>query len=373
MSDYYQTLGVSKNASPDEIKAAFRKLAHEHHPDKAGGNTEKFKEVNEAYQVLSDDHKRKQYDQFGPQFEQMRQQGGAQGFGGFRDWASFMEAMQNQQQGGGQGFSFNMDDAGDLFGNLGEMFGFGSGSRGRSRGGQDLEAQMNITFQEAVFGTEKTLDINRDDACTECKGSGAEPGTKMVNCKTCGGQGRVRQVRSSLFGRFETVGTCEACEGMGKLPEKSCSTCRGEGILRTRKQLRVKIPAGIDNGETLRITGEGGATKAGKSGDLYLHIRVQKDARFVREGYDIHTEASITISDAALGGTKEVETVHGPVSLKIPPGTTHGMVFRIRGKGVPHIRGGGAGDHLVEVAIEVPSRLSRRQKELLEELKKEGL
>ncbi len=372
MSDYYQILGVNKTASPDEIKAAFRRLAHEHHPDKSGGEAAKFKEINEAYQVLSDEGKRKQYDQFGPQFEQMRAQGGAQGFEGFRDWAAFMEAM-GRQNGGGQSFSFDMGDMGDLFGGLGEMFGFGGGGRGRQRGGQDLETVMNISFEEAVFGTEKTLDMQRDDACGECKGSGAAQGARLVNCKTCGGQGRVRQVRSSLFGRFETVGTCETCEGMGKIPEKPCSACRGEGIVRTRKNLRVKIPAGIDNGETLRITGEGGKVKAGKSGDLYVHIRVQKDARFVREGYDIHTKLNLTISEATLGATKEVQSVYGVVSLKIPPGTTHGMVFRIRGKGVPHVRGGGTGDHLVEVKVDIPQKLSRRQKELLEELKQEGL
>ncbi len=353
--DYYNILGVNKNASPDEIKKAFRKLAHEHHPDKKTGDEAKFKEINEAYQVLSDPKKRSQYDQFGSSF-QYGQAGGAQGFGGF--------------EGFNGGFNINMDDLGDMFGGFGDIFGFsGGGSRHRSaKRGHDIQVALTINFNEAVFGVEKEISLKKTVKCSKCNGEGREPGTEVITCKTCGGKGRVIKVQRTILGNMQMQTTCDDCGGEGKTFKEKCSACRGAGITQQIVNLKIKIPAGIDNGETIRLSGQGEAVKGGQTGDLYLKIRVNSDRRFERDGFNIKSRAEINFSQAALGDKIEVATVDGPVDLKIPEGTQSGKVFILRGRGVTHLNGRGRGDHLVEVIVKTPTGLSRKQREILKEL-----
>jgi molecular chaperone DnaJ len=353
--DYYNILGVDKNASADEIKKAFRKLAHEHHPDKKSGDEAKFKEINEAYQVLSDSKKRSQYDQFGSAF-QNGQAGGAQGFGGF--------------DGFNGGFNINMDDLGDIMGGFGDIFGFGGGgSRQRSaRRGHDIQVALTIDFNEAVFGVEKEISLKKTVKCSKCDGEGREPGTEVITCKACGGKGRVIKVQRTILGNMQMQVTCEDCGGEGKIFKEKCSACRGAGLVQQIVNLKIKIPAGIDNGETIRLSGQGEAVKGGQTGDLYLKIRVNQDRRFERDGFNIKSRAEISFSQAALGDKIEVATVDGPVDLKIPEGTQSGKVFILRGRGVTHLNGRGRGDHLVEVIVKTPTGLNRKQRELLKEL-----
>lgn len=364
--DYYDILGVAKNASTDDIKKAYRKLAHQFHPDKQnGGDESKFKEVNEAYQVLGNEQKRKQYDQFGQTFGSA----GQQGAGGF-SWQDFARANQQGDFGGFNGQSVDFD-FGDLFGDL---FGFGGGSRSRKRSqankGADTTAEISISLLEAVTGTEKQFSLKHYIVCDRCHGNGAEPGTKITDCKTCGGAGEVQQVQQTVFGQFATRVVCPTCHGEGKQITEKCSRCRGEGRIRQESVITVKIPAGIADGEQIRLSGKGEAGKKGSaSGDLYLAVHVLNDERFTRKGDDIVSVILISISDAVLGTTVDVETVEGPVSLKIPSGTEAGKVFILRNKGVPHLRSRGKGDHLVTVEIEIPKRLSRDEKRLFEQLR----
>lgn len=357
--DYYNILGVNKSASHDEIKKAFRKRAHEHHPDKTGGNEAKFKELNEAYQVLGNEKKRAQYDQFGSAFEHGQAGGGAQGFGGFSGFS--------------EGFNINMDDLGDMFGGFGDIFGFGGG--GRSRGGRraargsDLQVALTIEFSEAVFGAEKEIRINKTVQCDRCNGQGAEPGAKVETCKTCGGRGKTTRVQRTIFGQMQVEMGCSDCEGEGKKYDKKCSKCHGRGTAREEVNLKIKIPAGIDDGGAIRLSEQGEAGEKGAAaGDLYLQIKVKKDARFEREGDDIHSNVYISFTQAALGDKIEVETVDGPITMKIPEGMESGTVFRLRGHGMPNVQGRGKGDHLVEVKIKTPRNLNRKQKEMLREL-----
>ncbi|MDD4271376.1 MAG: molecular chaperone DnaJ [Patescibacteria group bacterium] len=354
--DYYNILGVNKNASADDIKKAFRKLAHEHHPDKKSGDEAKFKEINEAYQVLSDSKKRSQYDQFGSAF-QNGQAGGAQGSGGFGDFSG--------------GFNVNMEDLGDIFGGLGDVFGFsGGGSRSRGqRRGSDIQVLLNISFSEAVFGVEKEINLKKTVKCSRCHGEGKEPGTEVITCKTCGGKGRVVRVQRTILGNMQVQMECDTCHGEGKIFKEKCSACRGAGLAQQIVNLKVKIPAGIDNNETIRLSGQGeAAAKGAPAGDLYLKIRVNSDKRFERDGFNIKSRAEISFSQAALGDKIEVATVDGLVDLKIPEGTQSGRVFILRGKGVPYLNGRGRGDHLVEVIVKTPTGLSRKQREQLKEL-----
>lgn len=359
--DYYDILGVSKTASTDDIKKAYRKLAHQFHPDKqTGGDEAKFKEVNEAYQVLGNEAKRKQYDQFGQSFG-----ANGQGAGGF-SWQDFARA---NGQGGFNGQSMDFD-FGDLFGDL---FGFGGGSRSRRRSqssqGADTSAEMTITLLEAVTGTEKKFSLKHYVLCERCKGNGAEPGTKISDCKTCGGAGEVQQVQQTVFGQFATRAVCPTCHGDGKSIVQKCSECKGEGRTRQDSTITVKIPAGIADGEQIRLSGKGEAgKKGGAAGDLYLAIRVLTDDRFIRKGDNIHSRVVISIPEAVLGTNREVDTVEGPVTLKIPSGTESGKIFILRNKGIPHLRSRGKGDHLVTVEVEIPKRLSREQKRLFEQL-----
>lgn len=361
--DYYNILNVPKTASEEEIKKAFRKLAHEHHPDKASGNVEKFKEINEAYQVLGNKEKRAQYDQFGSTFNNAGF-GGGQGFGGFN------------QGFGGQGFNINMDDLGDLFGGFGDIFGFGGGQRGgrRAAQGRDLEMVVNIDFREAMFGVEKNLTFSKAVTCNKCGGSGYEPGAKIQTCPTCKGVGQVSSVQRTIFGQMQVRSACPDCHGEGKKASAHCSGCRGRGTSVESVSLKVKIPAGINDGETIRLSGQGEAgERGGVAGDLYLKIKVTPDKHFKRQSYDLLSDLSLNYSEAVLGAKKSVKTLHGEVDLKIPAGTESGQVFVLKGKGFPRLHSHGVGDQLVTVKVIIPKNLNRQQKRLLEEMKKEGL
>ena len=358
--DYYDILGVSRSASEDEIKKAFRKKAHEVHPDKAGGDEAKFKEVNEAYQVLSNKEKRGQYDQYGQTFEDARRQGGGPGagagFGGF-----------GGQAGGFQG-NVDMGDLGDIFG---DMFGFGGGrSRSRRRqGGSDIQADLRLNFRDAVFGATKELELFKEGVCERCNGNGAEPGAKVTTCSTCKGSGQVQRVVNSMFGQMAQTTVCPTCEGQGSVPSTKCSTCGGNGRVKREHRIKVDIPAGIDDGETLRLQGQGEAGERGApAGDLYLRMHVQADPTFTRKGANILSEVHLGVASAALGTKVEVETLDGPVSMKIPAGTQSGKVFRLGDKGVPHLRKRGRGDHLVTIVVDTPRKLSGERKKLLKRL-----
>lgn len=354
--DYYNILGVSKSATADEIKTAFRKKAHEHHPDK-GGDAEKFKEINEAYQVLGNTEKRQRYDQFGSSAFNGGQGFGGQGFGGFQ----------------GGGFNVDFEDLGDLFGGFGDIFGFSGGrsnsSRTSRRRGRDMEMTINLDFMEAAFGLEKEISFTKNATCNHCKGSGAEPGAKIETCPTCGGSGRVARVQRTILGNIQTQATCEACSGEGKHYSQICSRCSGSGIHRDNVKLKVKIPAGINTGESIRLSGQGEAGERGApSGDLYLRIKVASHKEFVRDGYDIKTEEIINIRQAILGDKIDVNTIHGKIKLKIPEGTQSGTIFKIKEKGITKLHSRGVGDQYIKVIVKIPTGANKKQKQLLEEL-----
>lgn len=384
MADYYKILGINKNASAEEIKAAYRELVKKYHPDKYYGKpeyqqmNEKFKEINEAYQVLSDLTKRQMYDQYGSAFEQTRAGTGAGDFG-FRDWATYAEAMKDifgdfSTRGGS---AFDGEDFG--FGDLGDIFSdfFGVGTRTKTRRssrGHDLQFQMEISFREAVFGAEKEIIFDKFDICSACGGSGVDKNSKYITCSSCRGSGKVRQVHQSFFGQFQMATTCPKCGGEGKISEKECRACGSDGRVRQRKNLKIKIPAGIDNNESIVLKGQGEAgKKSGTAGHLYITFKVKPDPEFKRKAFDILSQKEISIAEAVLGGKVTIKTLDGEVDLKIPAGTKSGQVFKLRGKGVPRLPGGGRGDQLVTIEIKIPKHLTRRQKELLKELKKEGL
>ncbi len=344
--DYYHILGVQKGASPEEVKKAFRTLAHQHHPDKPGGNEAKFKEINEAYQVLGDPEKRQKYDQFGSAaFEQGAGFGGGNPFGGF-DFS------------GAGGF----EDLGDMFG---DMFGFGGGRR-RTKRGNDIQVDVHLSFLESVFGAEKEISVQKASACDRCGGIGAEPGTKMKTCADCNGSGVRVSVQRTILGNIQSKQTCGTCHGRGEVPETRCGACTGSGVVRKKTTFNVEIPEGVEDGTAVRLTGAGEAIAGGEPGDLYVRLRVKADPRFERDGADIRTHKRVGFTQAALGDTVEIETVDGAVDLKIPPGTQSGTELRLRGKGVP-VRGH-RGDHLVTVEIVTPKNVTREQRKLLEQL-----
>jgi molecular chaperone DnaJ len=365
--DYYNVLDVAKGATQDEIKKAFRKKAHEFHPDKAHGDEAKFKEVNEAYQVLSNEQKRQQYDQFGQTFDGAGAQYANMNWGDFMNNFGDIFSGFGQAAGQSRGGGTRVD-----FGNLGDVFGDIFGGRGNSRQsgrGSDLEYTMTIDFREAVFGVEKTLEIDPLSQCSRCKGNGAEPGTRIIDCPQCQGRGQVQQTQNTVLGAFSTVSVCPTCQGEGKKPEKFCKQCHGQGRSKELKKILVKVPAGIDNGQTIRLSGQGEAgMKGGTSGDLYIHFNVQPDSSFHRSGIDIRSQVEISFSQAALGDKIRVETLDGKVDLKVPAGTQTSKLFKLSGKGVPVLGGAGRGDQLVEVIVKTPTKLSRKQKIILEEL-----
>ncbi len=356
--DYYKILGVEKNASVDEIKKAFKKLAMQYHPDRPGGNEAKFKEINEAYQVLSDQQKRQRYDQFGSDFEQ---QGG---FGGGMNWEDVMNAFR----GGGQaGFNGDFGGFGDIFGDL---FGGGAGrSRGQARG-QDIQVDIEIDFKEAAFGTEKEISLRKQNKCDICKGSGGEPDSKMETCSICRGQGQVVQMQRTFLGSIQTAVPCQDCHGSGKKPSKKCKHCGGSGVVQSNSAIKIKIPAGIDHGQSIRLTGQGeAAPHDGGVGSLYVRVRVKPLKGFGREGYDVYTEKEISFPQAVLGDTVEVETLDGVEKLLIPEGVESGQLIRLKHKGIQHLDRNVRGDQYVKVKIRVPKKVNRDTRKKLEELK----
>lgn len=362
--EYYKVLGVEKNASQEEIKKAFRKLAHEHHPDKQSGNEAKFKEINEAYQVLGNEAKRKQYDQFGESAFR------GQGFGGTgMNWEDFARAAQGGQGGfHSGGINIDMDDLGDLFGGLGDIFGFSSrGGRRQSRG-SDIQTELKIEFNEAIFGAEKEVSLYRATYCRKCSGNGAEPGTPIETCQTCKGSGHVMQNQRTILGNFSVRSTCGDCHGDGKKAAKKCTQCHGAGLEKETASLKITIPAGIDNGQMIKLSGQGEAVGNGMAGDLYIKVIVKPDERFERDGDNIYTQSNITFSQAALGDKITVPTVDGEVALKIPSGTRSGQTFKLKGKGATKLHGRGRGDQFVKINLETPQKLSRAQRKLFEEL-----
>lgn len=349
--DYYEVLGVSKDASAEEIKKAYRKLARQYHPDVNPNDQDaeqKFKEVKEAFDVLSDPNRRQQYDQFGHAAEEGFG-GGSNGFGGFSGFGGFE----------------------DIF----DQFFGGGGGRSRRPGGpergNDLRYDMEITLENAAFGLETTITIPRAENCPTCAGSGAEPGTKPEKCTYCHGTGQQQVVRNTAFGRFVSVKPCDACRGTGTFIKDKCGECHGTGHVQRQRQIEIKIPAGVDTGSRLRVSGEGEAgTHGGPSGDLYVIIHVKAHKTFVRDGNDVVLELPVSFTQAALGTEIEVPTLDGKARLKIPEGTQTGTMFRLRGKGIPHLRGYGSGDQHVRVVVKVPKKLSSKQKDLLREYAK---
>ena len=362
--DFYSTLGINKSASTDEVKRAYRRLAHQFHPDKNKGNEQKFKEVNEAYQVLSDEEKRRQYDQYGQTFDQAQRSGqGFSGFGGAGNGADPFGNFGGFSQG-------NIEfDLGDIFGDL-----FGGGrqqARAHSRGA-DIETVIDLTFSEAVFGAEKTISLEKQDHCATCNGSGAAQGSKIITCPKCNGNGQIRILRRTMFGQMESRATCDRCEGEGKTAEEVCPVCRGSGIHKQKKTIQVKIPAGIDQGQRIRVAGEGEAgLRSNPAGDLYLIARIQKSKDFKRNGFDLLKDLSVSFTQAALGAKIKLNILEGEIELHVPSGTQAGSVLRVKGKGVPHLQARGRGDLLVTVLVAVPNKLSKKEKDLLRQLAKE--
>lgn len=361
--DYYNILGVSKDASADEIKKAYRKLAHQHHPDKKGGDEAKFKEINEAYQVLSDQQKRQQYDQFGQTFEQAQSQGDFSGFEGFRDFSSFASGFGG---GGGQG-GFE-----EIFQDIFSQAGFG-GRTTREPVGSDIAVDVEISFEEMAKGVERELDLYKKVLCQDCNGTGAK-NKQMKKCQKCGGTGKIQKAVRSILGTFSQVRPCDECRGRGEVPEQKCDKCGGDGVRRDYQKMKIKIPAGIEDGQTIRVTGGGEAPRGGgQSGDLYLNIHVKPHADFIRQGEDIKSTQKIDFSQAVLGDKITVATIDGSVAIKIPAGTQSGDVLKIKNRGIDREGRFSRGDHLVKIQIQTPERLSRQQKKLVEELKKSGL
>ena len=359
--DYYKILGVDKNSSKDDVKKAFRNLAHKYHPDKKGGDEAKFKEVSEAYSVLGDDQKRTEYDRYGHAWAGAGQ-GGAQGgqAGGF-DFSQFAGGA-----GGFEGFDFN-EIINDFFAGGGR-----GGGTAHARRGRDISIDIELSFEDAAFGIERSVLLNKTSPCDTCKGSGGAPDTKFATCKTCNGRGKIKEVKGTFFGSFATERVCDICTGQGKTPEKRCSTCHGAGITRKEQEIKVKIPAGIDNGEMIRMTGMGEAITGGQAGDLYIKIHVRPHAVFKKDGRNLITNLNIKLSEALLGAEKTIKTLDGDIKLKIPEHVAFGEVLRVRGRGIPDERKQ-RGDILIRVIIDLPKKISKESKKIIAELQKEGL
>ncbi len=356
--DYYKSLEVEKNASKDEIKKAFHKLAHKYHPDKNKGDDKKFKEINEAYQILSDDKKRREYDTYGSTFENAQQQGQGQGFGGF-DFSGFQNAG---------GVDFDFGNINDIFG---EFFGGGMG-RQQERRGRDISTEMHISFSEGVFGVERKIIIPKTSYCDTCEGSGAKPGSGMKTCETCNGQGKIHETKRSFLGSFSSVRACNVCLGAGKVPSEKCTTCKGAGVLRKNEEITIKIPAGINNGEMIRMTGAGEAISHGTPGDLYIKIHVSAHPVFKREGNNLTMDMDIKLTDALLGIEYTINTLDGAVKISIPEGVSPEETLRVKEKGIPSTKSK-RGDLLIKVHIKLPKKLSKKSRELVDKLKEEGV
>ncbi len=358
--NYYETLGIDKSATKDEVKKAFRTLAHKYHPDKKGGDEAKFKEVNEAYTILMDDKKRAEYDAYGRVFSDGQGPGPGAGGGGF-DGFDFSQFTQ-----GGQGFGGDMN-FGDIFS---EFFGGGRGEKVKR--GRDISIDVELSFEESIFGINKKILLNKTSQCQTCSGSGGAPGTEFLTCKTCNGKGKIREMRNTILGSFASERTCGTCNGHGKVPKEKCKTCAGAGVVRRENEISVKIPAGIEDGEMIRLTGAGEAITGGSPGDLYIKVHVKRHATFRKDGRNLVTDLKVKLSDALLGAEHNLQTLDGNVTLKIPAHVTFGEVLRIKGKGVPDDRNK-RGDIMVRIIIELPKSLSRDARKKIEELKREGI
>ncbi len=347
--DYYEVLGVDKSASADDIKKAYRNLAKKYHPDLNNHSAEaeeKFKEVNEAYSVLSDDQKRSNYDTYGSADGAASGFGGGSGFSGFGGFEDIFETVFNG--------------------------GFGGGSTRRQnpnapRRGTDIQYDLTITFEEAVFGCKKTIDVIRNEKCTECGGTGGKPGTEPKTCSTCGGTGEVRETVNSLFGRTVRVGVCPKCNGAGKIYEANCPKCNGAKVVRAKRKINVTIPAGIDDGQAIPLRNQGNpGENGGANGDLYIAIRIKRHEIFKRENYDLFCTVPVTFVDAALGREVEIPVIDGTMQYKLPDGIQSGTDIRIKNQGVPHLNSAVRGDLYVKITVETPTKLNRKQRELLE-------
>lgn len=357
--DYYDILGVAKDANQEEIKKAYRKLAHKHHPDK-GGNEEKFKKINKAYQILSNKKKRKQYDQFG------KTNSGASG-GGFGGYQSGFQS------------NFNPEDLGDIFGEFfGGGFGGFSNSNNRERKGQDIRIDVSISLEDAFSGTVIKKSLKKKNTCPECDGSGAEPESEMKTCPECDGTGQKETRKRTILGTISQKTTCDNCYGTGEIPKKKCSKCNGKGWVKNIKDLKIKIPAGIKSGQTIRLSRKGNAVEGGVPGDLLVNIRIKKHKHFKRKGDDLHYKAQISFSTAALGGKIKIPTFNEggkikKVNLKIPSGSKPGKTIKLSGKGMSKLQGYSRGDLYIKLILKVPDKLTKKQKNLLSELDKTGL
>jgi len=369
MKDYYKILGVPRDASQEEIKRAFHRLAHKYHPDK-GGDEKKFKEINEAYQVLSDPKKRAQYDRFGQTFEQAGASGAswAGGFDFSSIWEDFGEKFSQTTR------SFDFDDLEDIFE---EMFGFGVRTKKPKdiRRGRDIQIDVKIDLEDVLKSKRIKFNIEKFVKCHRCQGTGAEPGTEVKECFTCRGTGRVQKIKKSFFGTFTHYTICPACQGLGYIPEKPCNVCHGQGRIKSNETIEIEILKGVDNNQVLKYKGKGDAgIRGGESGDLYVKVHIKKDPLFQRKGDDLYYIQKLTISEAILGTEKEIRLLDGKtIYLKIPPGTPDGKIFKISNKGVPHFSGFGRGDLYVVVKIDIPKKLTKKQKDILEKLREEGL
>jgi len=357
--DYYEILGISKTASDDEIKKAYRKAAVKFHPDKEGGDEAKFKEVSEAYEVLKDGAKRQRYDQFGHAGvggNNGSSTGGGNPFGGFGGFGG--------QSGQSMNFDFGDGGLGDIFG---QFFGGGNSRNQGPKRGRDVEVSLQLSFEEAIFGVEEKVEIDMDDECSHCHGTTVEPGYEMKTCPTCKGAGQLNRVMNTIFGPIQQAVTCDNCAGRGKIPEKTCTVCRGKGIERRKKKINLKVPAGIDDGATIRLKGYGEAVGNGQKGDLYVHILVKAHKNFTREGDIILSEQHVSMIEATLGTEIDVDTVDGKVRMKVPAGTQSGSDFKLSNHGVPHMQSDRRGAHIVSIIVDIPTRLSKKQKDLLEQ------
>jgi len=356
--DYYEVLGVTKSATKEEIKKAFHKLAHKYHPDKKEGDADRFKELSEAYSVLGDDKKRAEYDSYGRVFGAAG--GGASGnpFGAGFDFSQFQDA-----------FAQGNFDMGDIFSDFFSTMGCNAT---RQRRGRDISIDLQINFKESVFGTKRAVLLAKTSVCDACQGTGGELGTEMLTCTHCNGAGKVHETTNSIFGTITMVQPCRHCKGAGKMPKDKCQVCRGEGVYKKQEEVEIMVPAGIEGGEMIRLSGMGEAISGGSSGDLYVKVHVAPDARFKKEGANLVTDLTVKLTDALLGADYSIETLDGGELVTIPQGIVHGEVITIKGKGVPVARGK-RGDLLVRVKIQLPSKLSKQSKALIEKLRDEGI
>ena len=362
--DYYSILGVSKDATADDLKRAYRKLAKQYHPDAQHTEEDKkkaeakFKEINEAYSVLSDENKRAQYDRFGSNFEQAGF--GGSGFGGYSNAYDFS---------GFGGIDFDLEDI------LGSVFGGGFGSSSKkSQGptrGADIRTNMSLKFEEAAFGVKKEISITRNEKCDSCGGSGAKPGSRVITCDKCGGRGKIQMTQNTIMGAFSTVKTCDKCSGTGKVIETPCEKCSGKGIVRKSRKIEINVPAGIDDGQAISLRGEGDAgKKGGPNGDLYVVMKVAPHKYFKRNGFDISANVRVPFTKMALGGDITIPTLEGEMEFNIPEGTTTGTKFRVKDQGIPILNGKGRGNLEFTVDVDVPKKLTDKQREILTEFAK---